>query len=99
MIAEPATKKTAQMMHEDIMNGRRESMSNCPIALTIKRALPNTWVKVWGGVKVWFEDGSFVARRLTDQESDFITAFDAGLDVEPIEVEIPRDIDITVEMA
>lgn len=99
MIAEPSapTKRTAQITKEDIRNGVKENMFRCPIALGIMRSIPSAeFVKVWGGVEVWFEDGSFVARRLTDEEGEFIKAFDAGLDVEPIEVEIPVDIDVTV---
>lgn len=95
MIAEPETKKrTVQVTREDILNGERRGVFTCPIALSIKRSVPNVErVEVWGAVHVWYVDGSMVSRFLTEEEARFISEFDSGRDVEPIEVEIPSSME------
>ena len=72
---------------DEINNGKRCDSSNCPIALAIKREMPNSRVAV--GCYYVVIDGE--ASILPTNAAVFLRAFDCGDPVEPFEFEINDD--------
>src|SRR5438270_5862557 len=69
---------------EDIANGKKSSISDCPIALALHRAgFPNATVGAWS----MMNGEGFDAHP--EGVSQFIARFDGGEPVEPFSVEIP----------
>lgn len=72
-----------EVSKEDILIGTPRSAYNCPIAAALKRAFPNSHIRVAGTI---FIDG----RRLSlpDICNTFMVAFDANKAVEPFKFEL-----------
>ena len=95
------TTRTYKVKKKDIKNGKRGYCKKCPVALAIQRQMPFDWevsVGSFMGASIIFynrEDAGkgLNARRIGLQTpttvSQFISAFDEGLPVEPFEFELP----------
>jgi hypothetical protein len=76
-----------QVTGEDIANGKPDDCESCPIALAMKRAIPDLdWIEVDGDAQWGTTDGGF-GTRFPEVAKNFIRAFDSGDPVKPFEFE------------
>lgn len=76
---------------EDIRQGRPSAVSDCPVALALRRALEEAGMKPWAGVCPghfhWPSHENEVPWP-DERVQKFINSFDAGQPVEPFEFDV-----------
>lgn len=78
-----------QVILDDILNGKRHSGENCPIAIAVKRASKCKNVDVgYGGIWVGLNYFQFNSSAVLD----FVYNFDFNYGVSPLEFELPDSL-------
>lgn len=82
-----------EVTREDILKGKRVSAEFCPIAMAVRRVTNRKDVSVNGyTIKV---DG--ISVPCPPEATSFISKFDSGTHVEPLELDVPIDAAVTLD--
>lgn len=76
---------TVTVTQQDINNGHKRNCGHCPIALAVRRVIPDVYV---GGYHVFIDE--IATYKLPDVAIEFIKAFDNERPVKPFSFDIER---------